>query len=170
METACQMYQDMENIHMYGPSIYSKEVHRNRFWEDTFKVYELFRYKVKPESSEEALAEPLFLNRNIKVGKKCIIFKSWLEKGIYCIGHVIDEEGRFYKYNEFAKKYNIQVNYLEYFGCEQAIKTYVKSLKIITESNEMVINPRSLTKIYNQVKGTKSYYDILIENGKSPNC
>ena len=117
------MYQDMDNIHMYGPSIYSKEAHSNRFWEDTFKVYELFRYKVKPESSEEALAEPLFLNRNIKVGKKYILFKSWLEKGIYCIGHVIDEEGRFYKYNEFAKKYNIQVNYLEYFGCVQAIKT-----------------------------------------------
>ena len=60
---------------MYGPSIYSKEVHSNRFWEDTFKVYELFRYKVKPESSEEALAEPLFLNRNIKVGKNCVLLK-----------------------------------------------------------------------------------------------
>ena len=96
------MYQDMDNINMYGLSIYSKEVHSNRFWEDTFTVYELFRYKVKPESSEEALAEPFFLNRNIKVGKKCILFKSWLEKGIYCIGHVTDEEGRFYKYNEFA--------------------------------------------------------------------
>ena len=55
---------------------------------------------------------------------------------------------------------------MEYFGCVQAIKTYLKSLKIITESNEMVINPRSLAKSYNQVKGT----DILIENGKSPNC
>ena len=156
------MYQDMDNIHMYGPRIYSKEVHSNRFWEDTFKVYEPFRYKVKPESSEEALAESLSLNRNIKVGKKCILFKSWLEKGIYCIGHVIDEEGRFYKYNEFTtttttKNYYIQVNYLEYFGCVQAIKTYIKSLKIITESNEMAINPISLAKIYNQVKGTKCY-------------
>ena len=83
---------------------------------------------------------------------------------------MIDEEGRFYKYNEFTKKYNIQVNYLEYFGCVQAIKTYLKSLKIITESNEMVINPRSLAKIYNQVKGTEFYYEILNENGKSPNC
>ena len=102
------MYQDMDNIHMYGPSIYNKEVHSNRFWEDTFKVYEPFRYKVKPESSEEALAESLSLNRNIKVGKKCILFKSWLEKGIYCIGHVIDEEGRFYKYNEFTTTTEIQ--------------------------------------------------------------
>ena len=86
---------------------------------------------------------------------------------------MIDEEGRFYKYNEFTtttKNYYIQVNYLEYFGCVQAIKTYIKSLKIITESNEMAINPRSLAKIYNQVKGTKSYYDILIESGRSPNC
>ena len=74
---------------------------------------------------------------------------------------MIDEEGRFYKYNEFTKKkYNIQVNYLEYFGCVQAIKIYFKSLKINTESNEMAINPRSLAKIYNQVKGTQFYYDI----------
>ena len=50
------------------------------------------------------------------------------------------------------------------------IKTCLKSLKIITESNEMVINLRSLAKIYNEVKGTKCYYDILIENGKSLNC
>ena len=64
------MYQDVDNINMYGASINSKEVHSNRLWEDTFKVYEPFRYKVKPESEEEALAEPLFLNRNIKVGKK----------------------------------------------------------------------------------------------------
>ena len=101
-QIACQMYQDMDNIHMYGPSIYSKEVHSNRFWEDTFKVYELFRYKVKPESSEEAFAEPLFLG-TLKLEKNAL-FKSWLEKGISCIGHVIDEEGRFYKYKEFTKK------------------------------------------------------------------
>ena len=99
-QIACQMYQDMDNINIYCPSIYSKEVHSNRFWEDTFTVYELFRYKVKPE----ALAEPLFINRNSKAGKKCILFKSWLEKGVYCIGRVIDEEGRFYNYNEFTKK------------------------------------------------------------------
>ena len=53
-QIACQMYQNMANIDMYGPNIYSKEVHINRFWEDTFKVYELFPYKVKPESSEGA--------------------------------------------------------------------------------------------------------------------
>ena len=68
------------------------------------------------------------------------------------------------------QKYNIKVNYLEYFGCVQAIKIYFKSLKINTESNEMAINPISLAKIYHQVRGTKCYSDILIENGKSPNC
>ena len=76
----------MDNLDMYGPSFYSKEAHSNRFWEDTFKIYELFRYKVSPESSEEALAEPLVLSRNIKVGKKCIKKKkkrSWLEKGVF---------------------------------------------------------------------------------------
>ena len=85
------------------------------------------------------------------MAKKIIHFKSWLEKGVYCIGHAIDEEERFYKYNEFTKKYNIQVNYLQCFGCVQAIKTYLQKLKITIESNKKVINPRSLAKIYTQV-------------------
>ena len=68
------------------------------------------------------------------------------------------------------KIYNIRVNYLEYFGCVQAIKTDLKSLNINTESNEMAINPRSFAKIYNQVKGTQFYYDVLTEDGKSLNC
>jgi len=78
---------------MYGPSIYSIEVHRNRFWENAFKVYECLRYQVKPESSKEGLAERLFLSRNIKTGENYVLFKSWLDKGLYCRGHVIDEEG-----------------------------------------------------------------------------
>ncbi len=30
----------------------------------------------------------------------------------------------------------------------------------------MGMNPKSLAKIYTQVKGTTFYYDVLIENGK----
>ena len=59
----------------------------------------------------------------------------------------MDEEGWFYKYNEFTKKYNIQDNYLEYFGYVQAINTYLKKRKITILSNKMVINPRSLAQI-----------------------
>ena len=77
----------------------------------------------------------------------------------FYIGHVINEEGRFYKCGEFTKKYNIHVNYLEYFGCVQAVKTYLKNLKITIKSNRIT---RSLAKIYTQVKGTKFYYDILL--------
>jgi len=43
-QIACQMYQDMDNINMYGPSIYGKEVHSSRFWEDTFIVVECSFY------------------------------------------------------------------------------------------------------------------------------
>lgn len=93
-QIACQVYQNMDDIDMYGPSIYSKKnVNCNIFWEDTFKVCELFEYKIKPESSVKALAEALFLNRSIKIARNCKLFKSWLEKGAYYIGHVIEEEG-----------------------------------------------------------------------------
>ena len=108
-QIACQVYQNMDDINMYGPSIYSKEkkgkkknekkkphLNCNIFWEDTFKVCELSEYKIKPESSMKALAEPLFLNRRIKIARNCKLFKSWLEKGAYCIGHVREEEGLYY--------------------------------------------------------------------------
>ena len=49
------MYQDMDNLDMYGPSIYSKEVHSNRFWARL-----KFMNKVKPESSEEAISSTSF--------------------------------------------------------------------------------------------------------------
>ena len=48
------------------------------------------------------------------------------------------------------------------------MKTYLKRFKIIIQSNQMGMNPKSLAKIYTQVKGTKLYYDVLIENGT--NC
>ena len=168
---ACEVYQNMDDIDLYGPSIYSKVDHSNRFGKDTFKVYELFGYIAKPETPEETLAEPLFLNENIKIGRKCIVFKSWIQKGSHCIGPMIDEEKLFYKHNDFTKKKsNIQVSFLDYFGCVQAIKAYMMSLKITRDANQIVITPRSLAEIYAQVKGTKSYYDISIENGKGPNC
>ena len=44
-QIACQMYQDMDNIDMYGPSIYSKEVHSNLFREDTLKSMNFFDTK-----------------------------------------------------------------------------------------------------------------------------
>ena len=80
-----------------------------------------------------------------------------------------DEEQLFYKHNDFAKKY-IQVSLLECLGCVQAIKAYPKSLKIVIDANQLATIPRSLANIYTQVKGTKSFYDIVNENGKSPNC
>ena len=104
METACEVYQNMDDIDMYGPNIYSKVYHSNRFWKNTFKVYELFRYeaKRKKETPQKILAELHFLNKNIKTGRKNILFKSWIQKGIFCIGHMIDEEGLFYKYSDFT--------------------------------------------------------------------
>ena len=52
-QVACEVYQNMDDIDTYGPSIYSKVDHNNRFWKDTFMVYEPFRYKVKPETPEK---------------------------------------------------------------------------------------------------------------------
>ena len=51
-----------------------------------------------------------------------------------------DEEGGFYKYNEFTTHNYIKMNFLEYFGCIQAIKTYFSSHKITIDANQTAIS------------------------------
>jgi hypothetical protein len=169
-QIVCQIYQNVEDIHLYGPSIYSTKKHSNLFWKDVFRVYEQFRYKIKPQSSAEVLSEPLFFNNNLKINNNYIYYKNWMQKSVNCIGNLIDDRGHFYTYQEFTRKYDIQVNPLTYLGCMQTVKKYLKSLNITIENNEMLTSPKSLACIHAQVKGTKSYYNKLTENEKAPNC
>ena len=49
----------------------------------------------KPKAPGKTLGGLLFLNEDIKTGRKCMLFKSQIEKRIYCIGHTIEEIGGF---------------------------------------------------------------------------
>lgn len=77
------------------------------------------------------------------------------------------KKGCFYKYNNLTKTHtdtqkqankhtkkthNIQVSFLEYLGCMQAIKTYLKSLKTTIDENILAKTPGSSAKIYAQVE------------------
>ena len=59
---------------------------------------------------------------------------------------MIDEEGLYYNDNDFTikkikKNHDIQVSFLKYFGCVQAIKSYLKSLQITLDVNQIVPSP-----------------------------
>ena len=85
-----------------------------------------------------------------------IYYKNWRQKGVNFIGNLIDDRGHFYIYQEFTRKYDIQVNPLTYPGCLQTVKKYLQILNIKIENNKMFMTPKSLACTHAQVKGIKA--------------
>ena len=53
-----------------------------------FQAYKEFGRKIYVEKSEELIAEPIFCNDNVQVGKKIVglkKIKKWIDKGVCCI-------------------------------------------------------------------------------------
>ena len=79
---------EIENINKFGPSmLINKKV--NSFWKDVFKSYEDLHVKHKPDTSEELLAEPLFLNEHFKIVKKLSTFKTGQKMAYEQLDHLL---------------------------------------------------------------------------------
>ena len=163
-------YSKIADLDKLGPSLYKHHTHTNEFWKDFFCIYERIRYKIKPQTAEELLAEPLFLNDEILVENKPIYYQTWVRKEIYSIGHLVHETGEIYTYEQFTQQYNVRTNALTYLGCIQAVKKYIKTFDITIENNDKLLKPISLSSICKPAKGTKVLYDILTSDEKFPNA
>jgi len=115
-------------------------------------------------------AEPLFYNDHIKIGNNNVIYRTWIEHGVSNISHMLHDNGTFLSNDEFNTKYNLHVNFLSYIGCIQAIKKLMKKNNVAFQNNIAATNRKALTLIFSVKKGTKKYYDILVENKQRPNC
>ena len=142
----------------------------NMFWRDVFLAYNCFAQKLKVEESEDFLAEPLFLNMNILVDKKPILYENWVAKGVLCIGDLIKETGEFLSYIDFNRKFDIQGNnFLQYMGCVAAIRAYKQKLNALFDLTSTRSERNLLTKtIFSIFKGSKLYYDVLLGKENIP--
>ena len=76
------------------------------------------------------LQTPIFYNENIKIGGSYIFYKAWYKKGIRYLNDLINENGKFYSHVEFQEITGINSNTLQYHGTINAIKAYLKDIKI----------------------------------------
>ena len=136
----------------------------NNFWKDVFLSYANFVKGITLHSYQEVLAEPLFYNDKFQIAKDAFYFKNWENKGIHLVRDLMDEKGEFLDYKRFVEKYGLKVNYLEYIGCIRAVKSYVKENNIIIEGRETNERTKALQTIVNTPKGTKVYYNVLLEH------
>ena len=69
----------------------------------------------------------LWNNQDITIEGKSLFWKSWTENGIYYIQDILNENGKFFTYEEFIRKYKIKINFLNYFQILASIPANLKS-------------------------------------------
>ena len=147
-------------------------VNVNVFWTDVFDAYFEVGRKTIVVNIDELASEPFFCNDKILIARAPFLSRNWIQKGVYIIGNLLDENGQFLKYQAFKDKYGIETNFLLYNGCVQSIKKYLVECNLNT--NEEICTSwdknKTLRMICSVNKGARLLYDALIKDDNVPNC
>ena len=140
----------------------------NQFWKDVLQSLININKKVVL-TEKDILRSPIYYNHNIKVGGMYIYFNNWFKKGIRYINDLIDANGVFYNEAEFTAKTGIKTNFLQYNGLIEAIKKYLKHIKVETTYKESCpFIPFHISTLLQHQKGSKIMYNILNKSNTVP--
>ena len=151
-------------IRQYGPEYMLKFTNHNKFWNDVFDAYRNFFYKCVPSQSADLFAEPLFYNDRFQVGNKYIVCKKVEDRDIYFVGQFFQDNGNFISYAQFKNKYNVNVDFLSFMGYKSVIRAFVQRHHIDITDNKSRDRSLCFKNLCSTFKGSRLYYDILIEN------
>lgn len=121
------------------------------FYKDIHNLW-MTKFKYEPSCYKEILEESLWLNKYITINNKPVCWKSWMDSGIYKIGHILDKNGNFLCHQKIRTTFNISCNFLNILQLRQSIP--LKWRSIISNSNDKVANitnNKILVKINNSV-------------------
>lgn len=160
---------EIANIGKYGADLLSR-TNINPFWNDVFKAYTHLNMKYTPNTPEELLAEPLFLNKNFKINKETFTFADWTDQNITTVEALVKRDGKFKTLNEFSEEYNFNPKFLDFFGCINMIKDYVKKHSLKLRSNKAHAESKIFSLLTDNNKGAKFIYNALLGNPEKANA
>lgn len=167
-----QQYVNIEKIIFCGSEYinFALKNIKNNFWKDVLKALLALQLQLNIDWDDNNIYQtPIFYNKNLTVGGKSFFYKSWFEKGISYIRDMIDDQGKFYKHNDFTQKTTLNINFLQYQGVIDCIKRYMRSKHVnLNHTMSGPIIPKVLFTILKQKKGSQNIYDILNENADEP--
>ena len=106
---------------------------KNRFWKDVLEAWIKLQSETKPQKIEDTLSMNIWNNDNFKIDNKPIFLKKWFDKKIYYVKDVINKN-TFYTFEEITSVYNLQTNFLEYYGLINTIRWYIQSTNLQLEN------------------------------------
>ena len=165
---------DLKSLLHFGTEYLNKCINKtkNQFWKDVLQAWKALQFKQEQKdnySSEQIQNNELWFNDKIKIGGKSIFYKKWYEKNIIYINDLLQDNGTFYKINEFKDKFNFEINFLEYNGIISVLR------QLFRTNNQNELNkvqapwiPPKIKYIIKSKKGSKDMYDILKMNNELP--
>jgi hypothetical protein len=159
----------------YGPQLFVPSILEliktisNPFWIDILKSLHMLVKTYKSENIDNILQTPIFFNNKILIGGKPFYYQTWYNKGVTYINDFVNNNGEFYTEAEFKRIFNVKTNFIQYNGCIQAIKMFLRY-------NNFQLNKKYITPIQPPIysiitktkKGCHDIYSILNNNNDEP--
>ncbi len=140
-----------------------------RFYTDVYNLY-IGKFKKEPLTTVETLNKSLWHNSFLNSNSDTLFLKSWSNKGINKIKHIINEQGQFLCHNQLKVAYNIDTQFLTTIQIRSSIPKAWKELlrnfdkKYINISSE----DKDIIHLVNREKAQDNitcadFYCLLIE-------
>ena len=103
----------------------------NPFWNDVLKYYtkllSIKRKKILDVS--DIIEEPILFNGNIRRNRQVITDNDWEEQAIFKIKHILDDDSKVLRYNDFLIRYiNVRINPGDYNGISRAVTRFLNNV------------------------------------------
>ena len=148
---------------LFMGSVYFSDLARsvvNPFWKEVLLAFsELIVFTI-----HHIACQPLCNNDMIKVNNKVLYLKSWCNKGVRFVNDILKADGSFLSYYEFQQKFNVQTNFLQYYGLCNAIRSGFDKNTIPKVMEPTCIIPEVLQLILKMKKGCSHIYQTFLNN------
>ena len=132
---------------------------KSKFWSEVVRHWANYNFKDLQEIEDDTVNhQPLWFNQHIQISNKVIFFQHWKEAGVNTIKDLKDEYGKMLSYDQFINKYQIESNFLEFFGVISAIpRAWISNTRVLNTANN------HLSELLKHPKPNKTIYYNLIQ-------
>ena len=168
------MYENISQFLNFGDQWCNKiaqNVH-NQFWLDVLKDWQTLIRIQQPQNDCELLRNCIWYNS--QVSKNMIFFPDRYKKGIYLVDDITNSDGKLISIRDLNKKYNINVNILNYYTIKVKIELFTSKYRLFGSSTlERPTYPFHLDALFKSKSGCKHYYNMFNNaeaQNENPTC
>ena len=136
--------------------------HVNSFWSNVLCIWSSLQTKLGLKDQHIILSQPIWYNNDLLIGGNTIFKQQWIEKEIFFINDLVDEDCNFLKTEEIRRQYNLNTHFLELNGILCAIPTPWKRAITDKRTLDSVVN-NNISLINRAPKVNKPFYNILLD-------